>query len=166
MSSILGTPVPRESVAWLWFAVAACITIILARAASLGNQSWWLPLIFLSITVLIFVEPWLRKPKLETIQVDDLGVLRVEGKIREEVAWKDVTEIRIITTSGGPVTEDVFFALTTSDGKGCLVPHAAAVRTKLLEELQRRFPGLSDKTVIEAMGCTSNNRFLLWKRAA
>ena len=123
-------------------------------------------MIFLSITVLIFVEPWLRKPKLETIQVDESGVLRAEAKIREEVAWNDVTEIRIITTSGGPFTEDVFFALTRSDGKGCLVPHAAAVRTKLLEELQKRFPGLNDKAVIEAMGCTSNNSFLLWKRAA
>jgi hypothetical protein len=51
-----------------------------------------------------------------------------------------------------------------SDGKGCLVPHAAAVRTKLLEALQARFP-IDDTVVIAAMGCTSNNSFLLWKKS-
>jgi hypothetical protein len=79
--------------------------------------------------------------------------------------WESVTEIKLITTDAGPYGEDVFFVLIGSDGKGCLVPHAAAVRTKLLEALQTRFPNLDDAAVIAAMGSTSNNSFLLWKRA-
>jgi hypothetical protein len=166
VSSKLGTPLPRRSVAWIWFAVAALLTIILARAAFLGNQSWWAPSIFLGIACLIFLEPRLRRREVESLQVDEFGVLRIDGKIREEVAWSELAEIRIITTSGGPFQEDVFFALAASGGKGCLVPHAAAVRTKLLEELQKRFPGMDDKMIIDAMSCTSSNSFLVWKRAA
>jgi hypothetical protein len=86
--------------------------------------------------------------------------------MREQISWSDVTEIRIITTDEGPYREDVFFALVASDGKGCLVPHDAAVRTKLLEELQFRFAGLDDDIVIKAMGSTSNNSFIIWRANA
>jgi hypothetical protein len=92
-----------------------------------------------------------------------VGILRVEGSVREEVRWAAIAEIKIITTNSGRYTEDVFFALMDTDGKGCLVPHAA-VRTKLLEASQARFP-TDDAAMIAAMGTTSNNSFLLWKRA-
>jgi hypothetical protein len=130
----------------------------------MSHGSWVVASIFVVIAALIYVEPRLRKAETETIQVDDMGVLREDGPIREQIAWADVQEIRIITTDSGPYREDVFFALVTADGKGCLVPHDAAVRTKLLEELQSRFPGLDNDVIIKAMGCTSNNSFLVWDR--
>ena len=58
---------------------------------------------------------------------------------------------------------DVFFALAGKNGAGCLIPHDAAVRVKLLEELQARFPDLSNDMIIKAMACTSNKSFLVWK---
>jgi len=129
-----------------------------------GQITWTLPAVFAGIALLIYVEPRLRRREVETVQVDDVGILRVEGSIREEVSGESVTEIKLITTDAGPYGEDVFFVLIGTDGKGCLVPHAAAIRTKLLEVLQVRFPNLDDAAVIAAMGCTSNNNFLLWKR--
>ena len=135
-----------------------------AWGALKGTNSWWLSASLGGIAFLIFAEPRLRKPQQETIEVDGVGVLRVEGPIREQIQWQDIVEIRIITTSEGPFGEDVFFALAGANGKGCLVPHGAAVRTKLLEELQSRFPNLRNETIIEAMGCTSDRNFLLWKR--
>jgi len=110
------------------------------------------------------LEPRLRKQARETVQVDENGVLRVDGPVREQIKWDEVVEIRIITTDEGPFREDVFFALVGSNGKGCLVPHDAAARTKLLEELQVRFAGLDNETVIKAMGSTSNDNFLVWKK--
>ncbi len=117
-----------------------------------------------AIACLIALMPRLSEPEYETIQVDDVGVLRVDGEIKEQINWSAVEEILIITTDQGPYQEDVFFALGGPNGKGCLVPHGAAVRTKLLEELQARFPRLDDNEVIEAMGSTSNNTFLVWKK--
>jgi hypothetical protein len=100
----------------------------------------------------------------ETIRIDDVGVARTVGSINERILWDDVDEIRIITTDDGPYTEDVFFAIVDGHQKGCLVPHDAAVRFKLLERLQSRFNGLDDEAIIRAMGSTSNANFLIWKR--
>ena len=164
MSSILGTVLPRKMVAWFWFVATALPATYFAWKAVIGENSWTLSAIFGGIAALIYLEPRLRKLERETIQVDDDGVLRVDGEIREQVRWNEVSEIRIITTDQGPYHEDVFFALIGANKAGCLVPHDAAVRTKLLQELQVRFPSLDGDMVIMAMGCTSNNNFLLWKR--
>lgn len=151
MTSRLGIDLPRRSVAWFWFAVAALLAVYFAWGAFRGAHSWVLSAIFSGIAVLVFAEPRLRKSEKETIQVDEDGVLRVDGIIREQIRWDDIAEIRIITTDEGPFREDVFFALAGTNGAGCLVPHAAAVRIKLLEELQARFPDLSNDTIIKAM---------------
>lgn len=129
-------------------------------------MNWGLASVLACIALLLVFEPRLRKVRHESVQVDAAGVLRVDGNVREQVSWQEVTEIKIITTDDGPYREDVFFALVGDGNNGCLVPHDAAVRTHLLEELQKRFPGLDDKMVIRAMGSTSNNTFVIWKDAA
>ena len=151
---------PRRSPAWLWVAATALPAVYL-----LWIGSWlWAALLGL-VAALIVLEPRLRGREYETVQIDDAGVLRVDGHLREKVRWNEIEEIQIITTAAGPWTEDVFFVLTAADGKGCLVPHTAAIRTKLLEELQARFPSLDDRIVIEAMGCTGSRSFVIWKKA-
>jgi len=132
----------------------------------LWSASWLWAVVFAGAAVLIALGPRFRAPELENVQVDETGVLRVDGDVKEQVQWNEIEEIKIITTDQGPYREDVFFALAASNGKGCLVPHDAAVRTKLLEELQARFPTLNDELVIEAMGSTSNKTFLVWKKAS
>lgn len=161
MNSTLGTPLPRRSPAWFWFAAALLPAIYFAMSGA-----WPWTGAFAGIAVLVALEPRLRKAEYETVQVDDMGVLRVDGDVREQIHWKDVEEIKIITTNEGPYREDVFFVLAGPGGTGCLVPHDAAVRTKLLETLHARFPGLDDEMVIKAMGSTSNNSFAVWKRSA
>lgn len=104
------------------------------------------------------------EPATEAIEIDDVGVARKVGSTNERILWDDVEEIRIITTDGGPYSEDVFFAIVDGEQKGCLIPHDAAVRFKLLERLQSRFNGLDDEALIRAMGSTSNGNFLIWKR--
>lgn len=161
MSSTLGTPLPRRSPAWFWVAVAAVFT-----ASLVWTQAWAAASVLGGITLLIYCAPRFGKTEYETVQVDDSGVLRIEGELREQVAWNNVNEVRIVTTDEGPYREDVFFLLMEGENKGCVVPHEAAVRTDLLQELQRRFAGLDDATVIKAMGSTSNNTFVIWKRPA
>lgn len=161
--SRLGTLLPRKGIAWFWLAVAAVPAVYFAWQALTSNGSWVAALILAALSTLIAVEPWLRKRGTETIQVDESGVLRADGPIREQILWSDIREIRIITTNEGPYREDVFFALVAADGKGCLIPHDAAHRVKLLEELQSRFPDIDDAMVIKAMGSTSNASFVVWK---
>jgi hypothetical protein len=164
MSAKIGTPLAPKMVAWVWFAVAAAFSLVCAWKAMAGQIDWAWSAVSAGVALLIYLEPRLRRREVGTVQLDDVGILRVEGSIREEIRWESVTEIKIITTDAGPYGEDVFFVLTSTDGKGCLVPHAAAVRTKLLEALQVRFPNLDAAAVISAMGSTSNSSFLLWKK--
>ena len=159
MGSKLGSPLPLRSPAWFWVGVAGLCTLV-----SAWNGSWSLAAVLGAITVLIWLEPRLRKPECETIQIDDGGVLRRDGDLEEQIAWSDIVEIKIITTDQGPYSEDVFFVLVGENDKGCLVPHDAAVRTQLLEELHRRFANLDDSAVIQAMGSTSNNSFRIWHK--
>jgi hypothetical protein len=98
------------------------------------------------------------------VQVDDKGVIVVTNKGSDEVLWANVTRARIVTTSGGPWGEDVWFVLEGPEGKGCSVPHDAVVRTKLLEEMQARLAGIDGRKVIEAMGSTSENTFIIYTR--
>lgn len=137
----------------------------LAAVVAAWEASWTLAGVLGGAALLMALLPRLGRREYETVQVDDAGVLRVDGSIREQIAWPDVTEIRIVTTDQGPYAEDVFFVLVGLDNRGCVVPHDAADRTGLYEELKKRFVGLNDDLVIRAMGSTSNGLFVIWQRA-
>lgn len=106
-----------------------------------------------------------RRQKAEgSVTVDDWGVTRVSGDLREAIAWADVAWVRIYTTSNGPGADDVFFALGAGDGKGCLVSNALAVPARLMTALQQHFPGLDNTALVQAMGSTTDAVFTLWTR--
>jgi hypothetical protein len=100
-----------------------------------------------------------------TIRVDDHGVSRDlgNGKV-EQVAWDDLLEAAIITTSDGPFVDDVFFVLVGQNGTGCVVPQEAPESPALLERLQR-LPGFDNEALIRAMRCTDDAKFICWRRA-
>lgn len=87
-----------------------------------------------------------------------------EGE-NQEIRWEDLDEVGIVTTDEGPFVEDVFFMLLSKDRKGCAIPQAAEGNEGLLSRLQM-LPGFDSGAFIEAMGCTSNQNFRLWKKTA
>jgi hypothetical protein len=108
-----------------------------------------------------------RKPveRISAVYVDNLGVRRDLGNgKREEVAWKDLVEVQIVTTGEGPYVEDVFYVLVGANGRGCVVPQGAPECNALLERLQS-LPNFDNGKVIEAMGSAENARFVCWKKA-
>ena len=164
MASKLGTPLARQCCGHVYLLAAAGVTIVSAFGAFRGEYGWSLCEWAAGFTVLLYVLPWLTPRRRENVQVDDTGVIVVATKGRDEVHWDDVTRAYIITTSDGPWGEDVFFVLEGTEGKGCVVPHDAAVRTKLLEEMQARFDGIDNRKVVEAMGSTSRATFTIWEK--
>ncbi|WP_280268285.1 hypothetical protein [Nocardia wallacei] len=99
------------------------------------------------------------------VEINDRFVRRTldNGRI-EEVAWHDLSEVRIITTADGPFADDVFFVLIGAKGNGCVVPHSAA-DTAFLVRLQR-LPGFDNAKVIEAMSSVTDRQFLVWRRGS
>ena len=166
MSSRIGTPIPRKFIISIYAYVAGGLALASFITAWLQLNAWGMPLTFSVITVILLTLPNVGPAEREYVQIDEQGVSVATKKGIESIAWPLIERVRILTTSGGPFVEDVFFVLEASNGKGCVVPHAAAVRTGLLEELQSRLPGVRDDKVIEAMGCTSDNSFTIWEKTA
>jgi hypothetical protein len=163
MASTLGTTLPRRRTCHVYLFAAIGFAVVSSIGAIRGKYGWGITELALGFAALFYLLPWLSPRRRENVQVDDKGVIVVTDKGRDEVRWADVTRARIITTSAGPWAEDVYFVLETTESKSCIVPHDAAVRTKLLEEMQARLPGVDDRKVIEAMGSTSKNSFVIWE---
>ncbi len=107
-----------------------------------------------------------RKRKRDRVVVTDDSVLlfRSDGN-QEFLHWNDLFEVGILTTGGGPWTQDVSFVLVVSGGKtGISVPQGAEGTDTFLAALQK-LPGFDNEAVIKAMGSTSDARFVCWQRS-
>jgi hypothetical protein len=166
MASTLDTPLPRQRTGQVYLFISVGVAVVSSIGAFRGKYGWGITEWALGFAALFYLLPWLSPRRRENIQVDDGGVIVVTDKGSDEVRWADVTRVRIITTSAGPWGEDVYFVIESTEGKGCVVPHEAAVRTKLLEEMRARLAGVDDRKVIEAMGSTSGNSFVIWESLA
>lgn len=97
------------------------------------------------------------------VRVSDAEVVceRPDGRV-ERVGWDELQKVEVLTTSAGPFTADVFWGLIGTDG-GCCIPQGATGEKELLQRLQA-LPGFDNSAFIEAMGSTSEARFLCWQR--
>ena len=105
-----------------------------------------------------------RRRDVPGVEIDDQGVRRaLSGRI-EAVLWKDLVEIRIVTTDEGPFVDDVWWLFTSSSGAGCAIS-SLAVDDRLFDRL-KRISGVNYDAVISAMGSCENATFLVWQGPA
>jgi hypothetical protein len=99
-----------------------------------------------------------------SVSVDEHGVQRAlaDGTI-EALRWEDLRSVLIVTTSEGPLADDVAFVLVGEGGHGVAVPDAA-MPPALLDRLLA-LPGFDHARMIEAMGSTQEAQFLVWQLA-
>lgn len=105
-------------------------------------------------------------PKSEFVEFDKVGIRRVvPDSIEEYILWKDIDEIAITTSDQGPFVDDLHWMLMNQDKtKGVAISNGAEGFSELLTEFQR-LQGFNNEAVIQAMGCTDNNWFVVWKSA-
>lgn len=99
------------------------------------------------------------------IENDEIVNKHPDGKI-ERIALKNLHEVVVETNSSGPWGVDVWWLLSgpTVDEK-CVYPQGATGEDRILEALQV-LPGFDDGTLLKAMVCTSEARFVCWRREA
>jgi hypothetical protein len=99
------------------------------------------------------------------VECSETGVTcnRPDGTM-EKVDWGDLQRVEIVTTDEGPWSPNVFWVLHGSES-GCLVPQGATGDKELLKRLED-LPGFDNDAFIRAMGCASNERFLVWSKSA
>jgi hypothetical protein len=95
-----------------------------------------------------------------SVAVTSEGVtVRRPGTEPGHVAWNQLIEVAVVTTSAGPLADDVFLVLRGADAGSCLVPNPLA--NELVPRLLR-LPGFDHEKFIAAMGSTSEAAFVCW----
>lgn len=79
------------------------------------------------------------------------------------VAWASLTKIGITTTDEGPFVQDVFWGLHSGEEVAVAYPQDANGGQELLRAMQERLTDFDNRSVIEAMGSTSNAKFTVWE---
>jgi hypothetical protein len=96
-----------------------------------------------------------------SIEMDEAGVRCRRGKkIVEQVTWAALVSVDVITTSNGPLADDMFFLLGGTDGSGVAVASNLAP-DGFVERLQQ-LPGFDSDQLILASGSVENARFHCW----
>jgi hypothetical protein len=151
----------------IWVSVVGLMTFIGAYLSSRGSLNWWVTTFFGTCMVMLLLEPklleWQVRRRKQVLQITDRSVRReLPGGKHEEIAWADLREVWILTTDEGPFVDDLYFGLVGRDGKGVAVPQGLATQHDLLAHLQK-LPGFDNTAVVQAMGSTVNQRFLVWR---
>ncbi|MBP6644099.1 MAG: hypothetical protein KA186_13475 [Flavobacteriales bacterium] len=74
-----------------------------------------------------------------------------------------IVEVGILTTDEGPIAPDVWIVLLDSKGLACTFPSDAEGHKPVID-LLLKFEGFDHRTFIEAMGSTSNAKFIVWQK--
>lgn len=87
-----------------------------------------------------------------------------DGKLRK-VAWSELVEVRVWTTSEGPFLPDVFWVLHDGGPEPRIIyPQGAVGDPALLEAMHRLLAGFDDEALVRAMASTQDAVFLVWRR--
>jgi hypothetical protein len=159
----------------LVWAVTVLVAILTTLGAVRTGKGWKNAVFAMAIAVGCTLVPWFRAVSTRAqarrrdrkdgmLAVDEVGIARIVGGRRQTIAWKDLQSVRIHTTSAGPVAEDMFFVLSSTDGKNCIIPNRLAVATRFLTVLQERLPELNNKEVARASGNITEAWFTIWTR--
>ena len=76
----------------------------------------------------------------------------------------NLTKLEILTTSGGPFLQDVFWVFWLRDEPTVMIPNNAEGSAKIFDVVDG-LPGVSFAQIIVAMGSTDDARFTIWEAA-
>jgi hypothetical protein len=116
----------------------------------------------------LFGKLFKRQPRKQPEDYYDITItdeyVKVEHPKRktEQIKWKDIEEIDIITTDEGPFLPDVWLILT-GKGSGCSMPQGAPNFNEIYEKISK-YEDFRFEEFIKAMSSTDNARFNLWKK--
>jgi hypothetical protein len=72
--------------------------------------------------------------------------------------------VAIETNDSGPWGADVWWLIEGNQSR-CAYPGGATGDIDALKAMESRLTGFNDECVVQAMGCTSNRRFICWQRS-
>lgn len=101
-----------------------------------------------------------------SVSVGNDGVTWTLRDRRETLPWSQVAAVRVRTTSGGPIDDDLFLELEPTVGSGRLrIPSEAEGFSDLLGVIGTRLPGFDMEAMVEATMSFEDGERVLWTRA-
>ena len=102
---------------------------------------------------------------MENVLVTDEGVSRRARRlfrrdIHEDIAWRDLHRVEVVSWFSLAVKDDVYFLLVDEKERGVAVGLSDALATGLFDRLQR-LPGFDNEAATAAAGAAM--RAVLWK---
>lgn len=94
---------------------------------------------------------------------DEQVTVAIPGDEARSIEWNSLLRVAIETNDSGPWGADVWWLLEGSQHR-IAYPGGATGDPEMLRQYSARLAGFDNENVIEAMGCTSNARFVCWER--
>jgi hypothetical protein len=99
------------------------------------------------------------------VQTDEQGIsARYPDGTILSIHWDEVQCVAIETNDSGPWGADVWWLIEGNQSR-CAYPGGATGDIDALKAMESRLTGFNDECVVQAMGCTSNRRFVCWQRS-
>jgi len=96
---------------------------------------------------------------------DGLSIRTPDGR-HMGLPWSDVERVSIRTTDRGPMEQDVWWHFEVTETRGALsVPNDTEGIDAFIADAPTWLPGFDDEAIIEAMGSTGNQEFVVWRRS-
>ena len=144
-------------------AVPGAVAASALAGAVLAGWTWTGATVAVLLGVAAFARLRRRAPEPErpfAVGVTDRGVVVSRpGAEPARVDWSQLVEVLVLTSSAGPLADDVFLLLRGADGSACVVP--GPVSEELVGRLVR-LPGFDHERFIQAMGSTTEAGFRCW----
>lgn len=92
------------------------------------------------------------------LRTDDIGIHLGPSDL---IPWRNLREVHVETTAGGPWKEDFFIVLVAGGRRPVRIPEPLAPR--ILAALQN-LPGFDNDALMRAVGSVEKAKFLCWVR--
>lgn len=134
-----------------------------------GDSAGWFLLLACSFAAtLVLIKPFLsgveRDVDPESLDISPWGVRRFnQAGMHEAVSWSDLREVAVVTAPEDAELDDVYLVLRGRTNDGVIVPHSLAVESGILSELHLRLSEFDSQAFVDAMACTVEKVFVLWR---
>jgi hypothetical protein len=100
----------------------------------------------------------------DSVDISDWGIRHFRNDLEQSsVSWTDLEEVLGVTVGEGEVDETLYLVLNGTSGASISLPHAAAVESGLLDELERHFATCDTTTFYDAAIQHGPQVFILWR---
>ena len=147
-------------------AVLAVGGLLIIRSGD--SAGWFLLLACTFAATLVLIKPFVpsAEPDVdpEALDISPWGVRRYnQAGMHEAVSWSDLREVAVVTAPEDAELDDVYLVLRGRTNDGVIVPHSLAVESGILSELHLRLSEFDSQAFIDAMACTVEKVFVLWR---